>query len=296
LSAAQGTAIGHQSAKAFALRAKPLNTKKGEHMISSATAFDMGSKALKGFRLNTAGITLLGYIALIVFTVVIYFFYALLFPSDEPSTPQAIANFILSIVQNIIIYLFSVGCYAYLYDILKHRQTSFAKLFVGFKNFSRNATIIFIGTFIMSAISSIIVEIYEFLFKYKPIENNIGSYIILSCVICIVLCCLAYKLLPTWMGLIYKMSTDNTTGAMELIKQTYRQVSVYNYNYLCFTCRAMLWCLVGVLTMGIGLLWIIPLIGMSTIIFFDAIFNPEDYAAPEFPDAPAQETPSAEPV
>ena len=264
-------------------------------MINSAQAFDLGGTALKGFRLKTAGLTLFGYIALIAFTVAIYLFYASLFPSDETSTAQVFFNFILGIVQNIVLYLFSIGFYAYLYDILKNRKSSFAKLFVGFKNFTRNVTVILIGTFIMSAVSSIVSEIYEFLLKNKPIENNIGSYIILSCVIGLVLCSLAYKLFPTWMALLYKMGIDNTTGAIKLIKQTYHLVSEYNYNYLCFTFRVMLWCFLGVFTLGIGFLWIIPLIGMSSVVFFDAIFNPEDYAAPELLDAPAQNTPPADP-
>ena len=118
----------------------------------------------------------------------------------------------------------------------------------------------------------------------------------LVCFMGAVICLLAYKFFPTWMGLLLKMALDNTTGAIDLIKKTYHQVSEYNYKYLCFTFRIMLWSMLGVITFGIGFLWIIPLIAMASVIFFDAIFNPEDYATPDFPDAPAQDTPPAEPA
>ncbi|WP_405342513.1 DUF975 family protein [Fibrobacter sp.] len=264
-------------------------------MINSAQAFDLANKALKGNRLKTTGFTLLsGFFMLVIFFTVN--FVSLLFlDSGEESPRNYPISFTFSLIQSILQDLLAIGFYAYFFRIFKNKQSEFRDLFAGFKSFSRNIVVIIIGTLVAGLFSSIVEAIVEYFPKIKPIEDNVLFYVILFLIIATIFCFAIYKLYPTWIALLMKMSKDDSTPAIDLIKQTYSQVSVYNYNFLCLSFRVMLWCFLGVFTLGIGFLWIVPLISMSYVVFFDAIFNPEDYAAPEFPDAPAQNTPPADP-
>ena len=264
-------------------------------MISSAEAFDLANKALKGYRLKTTGITLLGGFIMIATFFGVNFVSLFFLDSGEESPRNYPISLTFSLIQSILQDILAIGFYAYFFRIYKRRQSNFNDLFVGFKNFSRNVVIIVIGTLVAGFFSELIENIVEFFPKVKPIEDNILFYVILFLVIAGFFCLVFYKLYPTWIGLLMKMSKDDSTSAIDLIKQTYSQVSVYNYNFLCLSFRVMLWAFLGVFTLGIGFLWIIPLISMSYVVFFDAIFNPEDYVDPEFPDAPAQDTPPAEP-
>ena len=264
-------------------------------MISSADAFDLANKALKGNRLKTTGFTLLsGFFMLVIFFTVN--FVSLLFlDSGEESPRNYPISFTFSLIQSILQDLLAIGFYAYFFRIFKHKQSCFNDIFVGFKSFSRNIVVIIIGTLVAGFFSALIENIVDTFPKVKPIEDNVLFYVILFLIIATIFCFAIYKLYPTWIALLMKMSKDDSSPAIDLIKQTYSQVSVYNYNFLCLSFRVMLWCFLGVFTLGIGFLWIVPLISMSYVVFFDAIFNPEDYATPEFPGDSTLDTPPADP-
>lgn len=264
-------------------------------MISSAKAFDLANDALKGYRLKTTGITLFGGILLFATIFFINFASLLFFGTEEESPRNYPVSFVVSLIQSIVQDILAIGFYAYFFRIFKHRQSNLRDMFAGFKNFSRNVVVILIGALVAGFFSSLIEALADYLPLILPIHENILFYILFILILAALFCYILYKLYPTWIGLLIKMSQDDSTPATDLIKQTYCQVSVYNYNFLCLSFRIMLWCFLGVLTLGIGLLWIIPLITMSTVVFFDAIFNPEDFAAPEFPEAPSQDVPPADP-
>ena len=156
-------------------------------------------------------------------------------------------------------------------------------LFAGFRNFSRNVVVLIIGALVMGFFTTVAeVTMQHYLDNYS-VEENIAFYIILAIVYIAILCLVCYKLYPTWLALMLKMSMDDSTNAIDLIRQTYRQVSVYNYNFLFLYFRFLGWSIVGCLTLGIGFLWILPYLTTATVVFFDIIFKPEDYAAPEDP-------------
>ena len=250
-------------------------------MISNAKIIDTGIQALKGFRLKAAGITVLGYAAMIVLFIVVNIICGTASENENPTLKDAFIEFFVSIVQSIIMYLFTIGFYAYFYDIYKHRTSSIEKFFAGFKKFIRNIAILGIGTLITGIVSAIACGIMIFYLSNNSPEKNPVFFCILILIMGAVLCCIAYKFFPTWIGLMLKMSTDDSSGPIELIKQTYIQVSDYNFKFLCLMFRLTLWSLLGVITLGIGFLWIIPLCSISTVIFFDTIFNPEENTTTE---------------
>ena len=268
-------------------------------MISNSKIINMGWKSLKGFRLKAAGLTFIGNLAglliFVAFTLVLANF-------KEPnviSIENTSIDVISSIIQTVITYLLGIGFYAYFYDIYKQRTSSFRRLFAGFKNLSRNSIILLIGALAMALITTLPIDLY-FLFS-APDQTNPWPILTIGIIVLVALCFIGYKFFPTWMGLVYKMAIDNTTGPIELIKQTYREVSKYNFKFLGFMLHVTLWCLLGILTLGIGFLWILPMIATSSIIFFDMVFNPDEYTAPKepetfvIPENPAEITPPEQP-
>ena len=252
-------------------------------MISSAKAFDLANDALKGNRLKTTGITLFGGILLFATIFFINFASLLFFGTEEESPRNYPVSFVVSLIQSIVQDILAIGFYAYLYEIYKHRKSSFRKLFVGFENFSRNAVILIIVALIKGFFSSIADGFMEYFSHRAPFEGNLFFYILLVAIVVVFLCYVGYKLLPTWVGLMLKMSLDDSTSPTDLIRQTFSEVYGYNFKFFCLYLRFLGWGILGCLTLGIGFLWIIPYMTVSSVIFFDTIFNPEDYAVPEDP-------------
>ena len=254
-------------------------------MVNNSKIMDMGWKSLKGYRLHAAGTSILWGILIVAVAFSINLTSILFLDNSEYSSRNLLVSFVTEIFQSVIIHIFIIGFYAYFYSIYKQKTASLKQLFVGFKNFSRNAVVLIIGALVMGFFSTIAEGTFNYCLDRYPIMENIVFYILLVTVYLAVLCFVCYKLYPTWLALMLKMSTDDSTAAIDLIRETYRQVSVYNYKFVCLYFRFLGWSIVGCLTLGIGFLWILPYISMATVIFFDTVFNPEDYAVPEDPAA-----------
>ncbi|WP_290743805.1 DUF975 family protein [Fibrobacter sp. UBA4309] len=252
-------------------------------MIENSKIMGMASHALKGFRLNAAGTSVFWGILIAVSAFSINLASILFMDSNENSSRNYLVSFTAEMVQSIAVHMFIIGFYAYFYGIYKQKVASFKKLFIGFKNFSRNAVVLIIGALVMGFLSTIAEATLQYCLDHYPILENIVFYIFLAIVYISFLCLVAYKLYPTWLGLMLKMSMDNSTEAISLIRETYSQVSAYNNKFVGLYFRFLGWSIVGCLTFGIGFLWILPYLTMATVIFFDIIFYPEDYAVPEDP-------------
>lgn len=244
----------------------------------------MGRKALKGFWLKSAGMTIFGGIisGAIMFTLALI---SILFlETGTGASRNYLVSFMFEMIQTILIQTLAIGFCAYLYDIYKHRKSSFRKLFAGFNNFSRNAIVVIIASLIASFFTTVAEGVIDYYSDRVPLEGNLLFYIVLVAIIGAFLFYVSYKLLPTWGGLLLKMSQDDSSCATDLIRQTYSQVSCYNKKFFCLYLRFFGWGIVGCLTFGIGFLWIIPYMTISSVIFFDIVFNPEDYAVPDDPE------------
>lgn len=264
-------------------------------MISNSKIIDTGIQSLKGFRLKAAGMTFFGPIALAILLGVSNIICGTADIVENPTLKNYLIDCLISFVlQSSLIYLFTIGFYAYFHDIYKHRTSSAAMIFAGFKKFIRNIAVLGIVTLITGIYFAITCGIMFFYLSRYTLENNFVSFCILVLVMGALCSYLTYKFLPTWIGLVIKLPTDDTTGPIELIKQTYSQVSDYNFKFLCLTLRLALWNLLGVITIGIGFLWTIPLCTISAVIFFDTIFNPEEGTPPKIPENP--QTPEADSV
>lgn len=252
-------------------------------MINNPKIMSMARKALKGFWLKSIGMTLLGGIIswAIIFALSLT---SILFLENGTDSPQNyLVSFIFDMLETILVEILAIGFFAYLYEIYKHRKSSFRKLFVGFENFSRNAVILIIVALIKGFFASIADGFLDYFSQRVSFEENLFFYILLVAIVIIFLCYVGYKLFPTWVGLMLKMSLDDSPYPTDLIRQTFSQVYGYNYKFFCLYLRFFGWGIIGCLTLGIGFLWIIPYLSVSTVIFFDSIFNPEDYAVPEDP-------------
>lgn len=251
-------------------------------MMNNSKIMDFARKALKGFWLKSIGITILG--GLLSGAIIFAFgLTSILFLETGTDAPQNyLISFVFEMAETILIEMLAIGFLAYLYDIYRHRKSRFSKLFAGFKNFSRNAVILVIVALVKGFFSTIAERLLD-LSDRAPFEGNLFFYFLLIAIVVVFYCYIGYKLLPTWVGLMLKMSLDDSTSPTDLIRQTFSQVYGYNFKFFCLFLRFIGWGILGCLTLGIGFLWIIPYMTASNVIFFDTVFNPEDYAVPEDP-------------
>ena len=252
-------------------------------MIKNSEIMDMGNAAIKGFRFKAAGATFWGNLIILIAIFPFVFIFEEFKEPNVLSLENIFIDLVSNIVATIIAYTFGIGFLAYFYEIYKNRTSSFSKLFIGFRHFPRNAIVLFVGAFVIHAFTKLPIDLYH-LFS-APASTEVWPIITLSIFVLALFFFTGYKLFPTWIALLIKLPMDSSTKLTELAKQTYRQVSVYNFNFFCLYLRFILWGIIGLFTLGIGFLWIIPFTVTSAIIFFDIIFNPLDYAAPKAPSA-----------
>ncbi len=69
----------------------------------------------------------------------------------------------------------------------------------------------------------------------------------------------------------YILADDSSIGAMEAISRSKKMMDGNKWNLFCLGCRFIGWGLLCILTLGIGLLWLLPYIQISTTKFYDDI-------------------------
>lgn len=66
----------------------------------------------------------------------------------------------------------------------------------------------------------------------------------------------------------YILAEDPNISAMDAIKLSIKMMKGKKWKYFLLSCRFIGWLLLGILTLGIGLLWVLPYAYMSATIFY----------------------------
>jgi len=69
----------------------------------------------------------------------------------------------------------------------------------------------------------------------------------------------------------YIMNDDPNIGAMEAIDKSKKMMYGYKWKYFCLGLRFIGWFLLGILSLGIGFLWIMPYFSISFAKFYDDV-------------------------
>lgn len=69
----------------------------------------------------------------------------------------------------------------------------------------------------------------------------------------------------------YILADDDSISAIDAIKKSKKIMNGYKWKFFCLSCRFIGWGLLCGLTLGIGLLWLIPYIKVSCAQFYDDI-------------------------
>ena len=69
----------------------------------------------------------------------------------------------------------------------------------------------------------------------------------------------------------YILADDNSIGAMDAIEKSKRMMDGYKWKYFCLGLRFFGWALLCILTLGIGLLWLVPYMQVSMAKFYEDI-------------------------
>jgi uncharacterized membrane protein len=77
----------------------------------------------------------------------------------------------------------------------------------------------------------------------------------------------------------YIIADDPSIGALDAISKSKVMMYGYKWKLFCLGCRFIGWALLSILTLGIGLLWLLPYASVSAAKFYDDIKN--DLIIPE---------------
>jgi len=69
----------------------------------------------------------------------------------------------------------------------------------------------------------------------------------------------------------YIMHDDPNIGAMEAIDKSKKMMYGYKWKYFCLGLRFIGWFILGILSLGIGFLWIVPYMSISQAKFYDDV-------------------------
>jgi len=69
----------------------------------------------------------------------------------------------------------------------------------------------------------------------------------------------------------YILADDNSIGAMEAIDKSKKMMDGYKWKYFCLGLRFFGWVLLCILSLGIGFLWLMPYIHVTSAKFYDDI-------------------------
>lgn len=115
----------------------------------------------------------------------------------------------------------------------------------------------------------------EQIFKgFNNFGTSLGAYLLM------VLFILLWMLLLIIPGIIaaisysmtfYILADDNSIGPMDAIDKSKKMMDGYKWKYFCLGLRFLGWALLCILTLGIGLLWLIPYMQVSMAKFYDDV-------------------------
>ncbi len=69
----------------------------------------------------------------------------------------------------------------------------------------------------------------------------------------------------------YILADDNSIGAMDAIDKSKKMMDGYKWKFFCLSLRFLGWALLCGLTLGIGFLWLIPYMQVSSAKFYDDV-------------------------
>ena len=115
----------------------------------------------------------------------------------------------------------------------------------------------------------------EMIFKgFENFGNAIGAYILILVFV------ILWMLLLIVPGIIaafsysmtfYIMADNNSIDIMEAINKSKSMMKGYKWKLFCLSLRFLGWILLSVLTLGIGLLWVVPYMNVSIATFYDDV-------------------------
>jgi len=135
---------------------------------------------------------------------------------------------------------FAVGISTFGLSIARKEEARLEMIFSGFKNFG-NALILYL-----------LIAIFVFLWTLLLIIPGIIAQISYA---------MAY----------FIMSDEPNIGAMDAINKSKKMMYGYKWKYFCLCCRFIGWFILGVLSLGIGFLWIVPYLNISFAEFYEDV-------------------------
>ncbi len=118
---------------------------------------------------------------------------------------------------------------------------------------------------------------FEQMFEgFKKFGSSLAAYLLMT------LFTLLWTLLLLIPGIIaslsyamtfYIIADDHTVGAREAIRRSKKMMYGYKWKFFCLQLRFLGWLLLSILTLGIGLLWLVPYMTISEAKFYEDIKN-----------------------
>ena len=175
-----------------------------------------------------------GYLVIIGISVLLTVGLELLF--DNESMIYAALNLVASFFTSTL----SVGFYLYLLKMIRKEE------------FSRNDIFAFVGKVLPITAITLLVSIFSFFWALLLIIPGI-------------IAALSYSMA----FLIY--AEDQSLNAMDYLDKSKEMMKGYKWDYFVFGLSFIGWILLSIITLGIGLIWILPYITIAEVVYYDEL-------------------------
>ena len=237
---------------------------------TSAELKEMARNALTGKWGIVIGITVLEILFNLLLT-------AVTIPFSSAYTPLGVIIYLLAtLIVGLISGLFSAGSTFFFLNICRGREYRLSNLFAAFKMHPDRFLIV---SMILTAVQMVF-EIPGLILTYTG--SSLNSYFIL---LISSLCSIAGSIASLILSLFFMLSTyllldDPDLGAVASMKLSAKMMRGNKGRYFYISLSFIGWFILGMLSCGIGYLWVVPYISMTYACFYIDVLHQQDPADP----------------
>lgn len=196
---------------------------------------------------------------------------AVTLPLASGQTPGVILGFFIELILLLIIRLFAFGAYRHLMQRIRREETDYRDLIYVFRHQPDRFLLVSLAQ--AGLLAAYLLPIYAFACLMRYSFAVMLTLIILWVIIGAAL--LGSILLAT-VQTPFLLLDDSDLKVQKALRMSARVMRGYRVQYLKLVLSFLPWLLLSILTLGVGLIWLLPYMMTSFTFFFDALLYPAE--------------------
>lgn len=187
----------------------------------------------------------------------------------NPLSLYSIIIFLLMAICEALITVFSIGMKKINLDISRGEKADFKDLLYGVRNHPDKVIVMFFIVMFIELIITLGVEMARVYFVNISLPENVAEIIVLATGL--VTRIITYLILISFSQMYYVYLDSPDKNIKFFIKESFRLMKGNRWKLICFYISMIGWWILGILSLGVGFLWIIPYQNVSLACFYRSI-------------------------